>query len=313
MNSHFAARLGLVPHGSHVSRVDALLQSYREEVHEILVPLAERYCPSLTQAADTELKKMLELSTKMTMVGHACSEVAGYPFDRHRRTLSALYGGCCFLADSFVDDYGETIAREYIERFELLLTRGWFAIKNEREELFYVVLSRLFTRRNALDPMVRQAIFSLFQAQKRDIMLRLGARSFRQLPRRAQLLLLRHCARDRSGHGILVLAHFVAPRMRLRLHHLLFLSGALIMYIDDHGDCYADRRCKRITYMNQVRHPRVTLQAIYAGTMKRLAAGLPDNDGKRLMCAFLFRYFVTRIEKHEREREKGGLSWAVYE
>jgi hypothetical protein len=289
------------------------MRSYRDEVREVLVPLVERYCPTLGRAAETELKKMLELSAKMTMVGHACSEVAGYPFDRHRKTLSAFYGGCCFLADSFIDDYGEAIARDYIERFELLLTRGWFEIRNEREELFYVILSRLFMRRNTLVPMVRQAIFSLFEAQKRDIMLRLGARSFRQLPRRAQLLLLRQCARDRSGHGILVLAHFAAPRLRLHLHHLLFLSGALIMFIDDHGDCYADRRCKRITYMNQVKHPRGALQAIYAGTMQRLAIELPDNSGKRLLCAFLFRYFVTRIEKHEREREKGGLSWAVYE
>jgi hypothetical protein len=289
------------------------MRAYRDDVQRILVPIVERYCPLLTVDAAFELKKMLELSAKMTMVGHACSEVAGYPFDEHRKIVSALYGACCFLADSFIDDYGETVARDYIDRFELLLTKGWFTIKNEREELFYVIIARLFMRRNALDPMVRQAIFSLFQAQKRDIMLRLDSAAFRQLPRNAQLLMLRQCARDRSGHAISVLARFVAPRMPLRSHHLLFLSGALIMYIDDHGDCYADRRCKRVTYMNQVKFPRNALHKIYTGTIRRLSDELPDNRGKRLLCAFLFRYYITRIEKHDCEREKGGLSWSVYE
>lgn len=301
------------PSKAHLEMVDILMRRYRDDVQRALVPLVERYCPSLARSSGIELKKMLELSAKMTMVGHVCSEVAGYPFDEHRKTISALYGGCCFLADSFIDDYGETVARRYISRFEVLLTKGWFAIRNKREELFYVIISRLFTRRNAFDPMVRQAIFSLFQAQKRDVALRLGSMSFQRLPRRVQLRLLRQCARDRSGHGISALAHFMAPQMRLRSHHMLFLSGALIMHIDDHGDCYADRRCKRITYMNQVKNPQKALQKIYNGTIARLSAELPENLGKRLLIAFLYRYFVTRIEKHNREREKGGLSWSVYE
>jgi len=33
-----------------------------------------------------------------------------------------------------------------------------------------------------------------------------------------------------------------APQLALPHHHLLFLAGALIMFIDDHGDCHADRR-----------------------------------------------------------------------
>ena len=34
------------------------------------------------------------------------------------------FGGCCFLADSFIDDFGPDATREYLERIELLLTTG---------------------------------------------------------------------------------------------------------------------------------------------------------------------------------------------
>jgi hypothetical protein len=249
----------------------------------------------------------------MTMVGHACSETSGFSFDRHRQVLSALYGGCCFLADSFIDDYGETVAAGYLERLETLLTKGWFTIRNKRERLFYVILSRLFTRRDMLDPILRQAIFSLFLAQRKDVALRIDAPSFRGQPRHRQLEMLRECARDRSGHAILVLTRLVAPKLALRHHHLLFLAGALIMYIDDHGDCHADRRARRLTYMNELRQPEPILRELFESTLRRLRAGLPNNEGKELLCAFLHRYFVTRIEKHERERHQGALSWAVYE
>jgi hypothetical protein len=301
------------PKQSDLATIDSLMRTYREEVRATLMPLVKRYCPSIAKSPGMEIEKMLELSAKMTMVGHACGEVAGAKFDAHRRTMSALFGGCCFLADSFIDDYGDEAARDYVARFERLLTKGWFDIRNDREKLFYIIISRLFSRRNALDPMVRQAIVSLFNAQRTDIFLRLNAPSFRALPRRTQLRMLKQCARDRSGHGILVLAHFVAPGMSLSCHRFIFLSGALIMYIDDHGDYFADKQCNRITYINQVAFPETALRKMYGDTMRRLMSGLPNNNGKRLLCTFLHRYFVTRIEKHKREREKGGLSWSVYE
>ena len=294
-------------------KIEQLLSRYRELAAEELGRLTKAYHPALLERGDNEYRKMVELSAKMTMVGHACSETAGFPFDRDRQVLSALYGACCFLADSFIDDYGETVAADYLARFEVLLTKGWFVIRNERERLFYVILSRLFTRRDVLEPMLRQSIFSLFMAQKRDVVLRMDAPTFRALPRDRQLGLLRDCARDRSGHAILVLTRLVAPQLALPHHHLLFLAGALIMYIDDHGDCHADRRSHRLTYMNQVRHPVPILRHIFENTLRRLQAGLPDNGGKQLLCAFLHRYFVTRLEKHAREGQAGGLSWAVYE
>ena len=50
--------------------------------------------------------------------------------------------------------------------------------------------------------------------------------------------MLRQCARDRSGHAITVLTGFVAPEIELSILPYLFTAGALIMHIDDHGDCY---------------------------------------------------------------------------
>jgi hypothetical protein len=85
------------------------------------------------------------------------------------------------------------------------------------------------------------------------------------------------------------------------------------MYIDDHGDCHADRRARRLTYMNGVRRPRAVLTNIFQRTMRRLRTGLPRNTGRDLLCGFLHRYFLTRIEKHRVEGRRGGLSWAVYE
>jgi hypothetical protein len=275
--------------------------------------LTATYFPELRRQGEGEFRKLVELSTKMTMVGHACSEVAGFPFNAERRTLSTLYGGCCFLADSFLDDYGETVAGEYLDRLEQLLTRGWFEVGNDRERLFYVIITRLFAGRDVLEPMLRQAIFALFLAQKRDVALRQDAPAFRALPRRRQLNWLRQCARDRSGHAILVLTRFVAPDLALRHHHLLFRAGALIMHIDDHGDCHADRRSRRVTYMNQLRHPEAALRQIYEETIGALRAGLPASEGRELLCGFLHRYYVTRLAKHRQERDKGALSWAVYE
>lgn len=294
-------------------RVERLAREYRAAATEELGRLTEAHFPELRKQGEDEFRKLVELSAKMTLVGHACSEVAGFRFDAGRRALSTLYGGCCFFADSFLDDYGEAVAADYLDRFDRLLTRGWFEIRNDRERLFYVITARLFAGRDVLEPMLRQAIFALFLAQKRDLVLRMDAPAFRALPRARQLSWLRQCARDRSGHAILVLARLVAPRLALGRHHLLFLAGALIMHIDDHGDCHADRGGHRVTYMNQVRHPEAALRRIYDETLRQLRAGLLDNAGRDLLCAFLRRYFVTRLEKHRRERDRGALSWAVYE
>src|SRR3954469_13385893 len=82
-------------------RIEELARAYREEVGGILTPLVEAWHP-LLPASPSEYAKMLELSTKMTLVGHACAAVAGYEFDARRRRVAILFGCCCFLADSFL-------------------------------------------------------------------------------------------------------------------------------------------------------------------------------------------------------------------
>ena len=298
------------PDPSAFEKVDTLIRGYRENVVSSLEPPVRAHYPELLDTP--EYGKMLELSTKMTLVGHAACEIAGYPYDDRRRTIGSLFGCCCFLADSFIDDFGPEASREYLERIGLMLTTGWFDIRTERERLFYAVIGRLFAARDVLDPVLRQAIMLLFDAQKRDSELRLSS-DFAALPRRAQLGLLRVCARDRSGHAISVLTGFVAPRIELSILPHLFTAGALIMHIDDHGDCYADLRDGRLTYLNQVRNPAATLRKIFAQHAARLYAGLPPGEGRDLMLAFLTRYFLTRLEKHRLERRRRDSAWAVYE
>ena len=300
------------PDAGELEKVDALMRGYRGDVARRLEPLVEAHYPQLLAAGGEEYRKMVELSTKMTLVGHACCEIAGYRYDERRQTIGSLFGACCFLADSFIDDFGPTATREYVERLELLLTTGWFDVSTEREQLFYAIVARLFTRRDVLDPLLRQAILLLFEAQKRDTELRLSG-ELQALPRRAQLSLLRQCARDRSGHAITVLTGFVAPEIDLAKLPYLFTAGALIMHIDDHGDCYADGRDGRLTYLNQVSRPAATLRRLFVAHVERLYTGLPANAGRDLMIAFLTRYFLTRLEKHRRQRLRGESAWAVYE
>jgi hypothetical protein len=295
-----------------IERVDELIRGYRREVVSGLEPSVRAHYPELLDDPAGEYRKMLELSTKMTLVGHACCEIAGYPYDERRRLNGTLFGCCCFLADSFIDDFGPDATREYLERIELLLTTGWFDVRTPREELFYAIVSRLFAARDVLDPILRQAILLLFEAQRRDTELRLGD-AIASLPRRELLTLLRLCARDRSGHAITVLTGFVAPEIELSLLPSLFTAGALIMHIDDHGDCFSDLRHGRLTYLNQVRNPAATLRRIFLQHIARLHAGLPANDGRDLMIAFLTRYFLTRLEKHRLERKRSDSAWAVYE
>jgi hypothetical protein len=264
-------------------------------------------------SGDAEYRKMVELSSKMTMVGRACTEVAGLPFDDRRVRIASLFGGCCFLGDSFLDDFGEDAAKEYLERFELLLTKGWFEIRNDRERLFYVVLGRLFTERDVLDTMLRQAIFGLYLSQKRDVEMRRGGPAVDGLSRRDRLALLKACARDRSGHAITILTLFLVPGLPLHCHSAIYLAGSLIMFIDDHGDCHYDRYYHRLTFMNQVKNPAARLGQIFRVSIRRIHAGLPDSKGRDLLIAFLYRYYLTRLKKHRLERSRGASSWTVYE
>src|SRR5919108_5142877 len=105
-----------------MERVDRLIQRYRPAVRATFEPLVTSCYPALERNRRNEYRKMIELSTKMTVVGHAATAVLGHPFDRRRRRIAMLFGGCCFLADSFIDDFGDEAAHEYLDRFEVLLT-----------------------------------------------------------------------------------------------------------------------------------------------------------------------------------------------
>ena len=295
-----------------LGRVDSLIQTYRRHVVQTLEPLVHAHYPDLLAKPDNEYRKMVELSAKMTLVGQAATESAGRPFTPRRRRIATLFGGCCFLADSFIDDFGEEAAQEYLARFEILLTRGWFEVANDRERLFYVIVSRIFAARDIMRPHIRQAVLHLFEAQRRDVALRrIDAQE--DLDRRRKLQQLRECARDRSGHAILVLATLLVPRASLAFLNVIFAAGDLIMHIDDHGDCYTDLRERRLTYMNQVKDPVRALRRIFRDDTDRLALGLQPGEGRDLMLAFLLRYYLTRLEKHKRQRARGASAWAVYE
>jgi hypothetical protein len=300
------------PAASSRQRVDDLLQAYRRQVSETLEPLVQSHYPKLLSDCEPEYRKMLELSTKMMLVGHACTEVAGHAYDRRRQRIACLFGACCFFADSFIDDFGEAATRAYLQRLEVLLTRGWFEVRTDRERLFYVIVSRLFAERDILEPTLRQAILRLFEAQRRDVEMRTLGGAGRRL-QGAQLALLRRCARDRSGHAIIVLSAFLVPGLSLDYLRTIFIAGALIMFIDDHGDCFADRASRRVTYMNQLARPAAALRRIFTTHVAQLTRGLPTAPGRDLLVAFLTRYYVTRLDKHRQQRRQGASAWAVYE
>lgn len=298
-----------------MAQIQTMLQQYRAAVEDVLTPLVVSHCPSLINSNEgNEYGKMLALSTKMAIVGHSCTEIAGYPFDERRQRISSLFGACCFLGDSFLDDFGEEASREYIDRYELLLTKGWFEIRNEREQLFYIVLSRLFAERDLLDPLLRQAICWLFLAQKRDVELSLSSSWLVDtVSRRRRLAFLKQCCRDRSGHAITVLTLLLVPPLSWYYHHLLFIAGSLISFVDDHGDYYFDHGIKKLTYMNQVKNPRRTLRRLFNSSIKQLRDGLPECSGRNLLLAFLLRYFMTRLKKHQLEKRRRGTMWTIYE
>ena len=85
------------------------------------------------------------------------------------------------------------------------------------------------------------------------------------------------------------------------------------MYIDDHGDCFTDRRDGRVTYMNQMRDPERTLHCIVTGHFLYVLARLPSNPGRDMLLGILARYYLTRIDKHQAQRSREGTAWDVYE
>lgn len=295
------------------TRVDELIQRYRKSVTVHLEPIVQTYDLEMLTARPSEYRKMLELSAKMNVVGHACTEIFGRDYDERRQKIGSLFGACCFLADSFIDDFGEEATREYLERLEILLTEGWFDLRTARERLFFAIISRLFAERDLMHPTVRQAILQLYAAQKLDVDLRLNHDKSHGSLNRSKLGLLKRCARNRSGHAILVLSAFLVPEMSLAKFGPMFAAGALIMYIDDHGDCYSDRHDLRVTFMNQVRYPERTLRSLFLAHIARLAEGLPKSDGRDLLIAFLTRYYLTRLDKHRQQKRDGGFAWAVHE
>jgi hypothetical protein len=293
-------------------RIESLARQYRTQVRRTVTPIVAAWHPELI-ASGGEYAKMLELTTKMTLVGHACTVLTGYPFDARRQRIAMLFGCCCFLADSFLDDFGAEATRVYLRRFARLLSSGWFDVRNERERLFYVVVARLFGERDVLVPLLRQAILRLHAAQERDVMLRLEPNRLSGLMESRRRVVLKCAARDRSGHAILVLTLLLVPSLPLEMLTLLFAAGALIMFIDDHGDCFTDRRDGRVTYMNHVREPERVLERIALAYFARLSAALPQNEGRELLLGFLLRYYLTRIEKHREQRRRGGTAWDVFE
>ena len=295
------------------ARLAGLIETYRHAARRTLEPVVRDYYPAMPRERKDEYRKMLELSTKMTVVGHACAEILGQPFDDRLQRISGLFGGCCFLADSFIDDFGEAATEEYLDRFGRLLREGWFEIRTDRERLFYIIIARLFAERDILAPVLRQAITRLYEAQAQDVALRRQASAESDLGPRERLMLLKRCARNRSGHAIIVLASLLAPRLGLAELAPVFAAGALIMYIDDHGDCWSDLAERRLTFMNQVRRPERALRRLFRTHVERVFSGLPQGQGRDLMIAFLIRYYVTRLAKHRQERRRGGFAWAVYE
>jgi hypothetical protein len=292
-------------------RIDALAREYRGVVRQTLEPLVMQHYPALFTSGEAEYRKMLELSTKMMLVGHACTNVAGYEFDPRRQRIAALFGGGCFLADSFLDDFGPEATRSYLRRFEMLLNQGWFEVQNDRERLFYVTLARLFGERDVLDPVVRQSICRLQLAQEADVRARLDEAP--TLTDRRRLLQLKRYARDRSGHAIIALSTFLTPHLALDKLSLIYSAGALIMYIDDHGDAHADLKDGRITYMNQMRDPERALRRIFRSHMERLGRGFSSGPGRDLLLGFLMRYYRTRVAKHRQQKLVNGSAWDVYE
>ena len=298
--------------------LESLLVRHRQHVDQFFRPFVKWCYPDLLKTGNNQYAKMVELTTKMTTAGHACTLIAGYEFDHRREMICHLFGGCCFMADSFIDDFDDERTREYLDRLERFLNDGWFEINNDREKLYYILASRMFRERDVLTPMLRQAIIWLFVAQKKDSLLRLSSKALRDKPRQERLSVLREYARNRGGHTITLMARLLVPELPIPYYQAIYDAGVLFQHIDDHGDAWSDLIHRRITYMNQLRHPRIALKKIFENTIAGLSQRLPDCAGRDLMIAFLYRYYVTRLRKHRTVRTKVEMGterslWSAYE
>jgi hypothetical protein len=310
---HAAKTLPWRPDGAVIARVERLARTHRAVVYDILAPAVAAWHPTFRQHSSAEFDKMIELSSKMTLVGHACADIVGAPFNARGQRIGALYGGCCFLADSFIDNFDEDATRAYLRRFDELFASGWFEVKNDRERLFYVLAARLFAECEVLHPMVRQAVLKLHAAQALDALLRVEPERTAALTQAQRRALFKRVARDRGGHTIVLLTVLLAPELELGLLAGLFSAGSLFMYIDDYGDFFTDRRDGRITYMNQLRHPEPALHRLVSAHFSSVLARLPGNVGRDALLGILTRYYLTRLEKHRAQRGGGGTAWDVYE
>ena len=216
---------------------------------------------------------------------------------------------CCFLADGFLDDFGERATREYLERLGVLLTKGWFEVRTDRERLFYVIAARLFAERDVLDPTVRQAILRLYRAERQDVELRLdrGDRG------RGRLETLKRCAESQRPRDPRPLGVPAAPAPPGLPDADLRGGGADLVH----------RRPRRLLRRPQAR-PRHVHEPVAAGRAHAAAlpwpgisggcaADLPRSGGRDLLIAFLTRDYLHAGREARRERIRGGLDWAVYE
>jgi hypothetical protein len=70
------------------TRAEELIPLYRANVRKTLKPLVRLYNPAMLGGAQEEYRKMLELSTKMSVVEHACTEIAGHEYNERRQAFA---------------------------------------------------------------------------------------------------------------------------------------------------------------------------------------------------------------------------------
>src|SRR5258705_5258759 len=116
------------------AELDSVAKQSRLSVTKYLGPLVNRYYPEYRSVdGGREFRKLIELSTKMQLVGRAWTDIAGFQFDERRERISALFGACCHVGDGFLDDFGPAASLDYMRRFAVFLTKGWFDIRNAPE------------------------------------------------------------------------------------------------------------------------------------------------------------------------------------
>ena len=71
-------------------RLNALFKRYRTGVGDCLEPIVRQYNPMMLEGGAGRESKMLELSAKMNVVGHACAEIGGFEYDERRQMIGSL-------------------------------------------------------------------------------------------------------------------------------------------------------------------------------------------------------------------------------